>query len=80
MTMKTVHECHATGCMRKVSKVGHLVCDGHWKLLPRDLRRLLHNEQNARWSKQKQDRVVAAAGLCIAYLEDVKIQLPPEGA
>lgn len=68
--------CKATGCSRTVSKFGDLVCAGHWKLTPHDLRQLLIREQNARPHKRKRERVVAAAGLVIAFLETVKIQLP----
>lgn len=73
---RDVWTCKATGCSRQVEKIGDLVCAGHWRLTPRDLRCLLNKEQRARESKAKQGRVVAAAGLIIAYLETVKIQLP----
>lgn len=68
--------CKATGCTRRVSKFGDLVCTCHWKLTPHDLRQLLIKEQTARPHKRKRERVVAAAGLVIAFLETVKIQLP----
>lgn len=75
---KGVTTCHHEGCSRKVGKVGDLVCPAHWRLVPRDLRQLLIREQTAFDSKKKKARTVAAAGLVLAYLETLKIQLPPE--
>lgn len=72
--------CKHEGCNRLVAKMGDLVCAGHWRMVPRDLRQLLIREQYKRESKEKQDRVVATAGLVLAYLETCKIQLPAEGA
>ena len=61
-----------------MNKVGDLVCPGHWKMVPHDLRQLLIREQYKRESKEKKERVVATAGLVLAYLETCLIQLPPE--
>ena len=71
-------QCHEPKCARKVTKFGDLVCPGHWKMLPRDLRQLLLAEQRKPNSRAKQDRVVATAGLVLAYLETCLIQLPQE--
>jgi hypothetical protein len=54
------------------------VCAAHWGRVPRDLRRLMIKEQTAFQSKHKKARVIAAAGLIIAYLETLLIDLPPE--
>ena len=74
----SIQKCHVPGCMRMPFQVGDLVCPAHWRLVPRDLRQLLITEQYKPLSKQKQGRVVAAAGLVLAFLETIKIQLPPE--
>ena len=64
--------------MRMPFKVGDLVCPAHWRLVPRDLRQLLITEQYKPLSKEKGQRVIAAAGLVLAFLETLKIQLPSE--
>jgi tRNA(Met) C34 N-acetyltransferase TmcA len=73
-----VTPCQAPKCNRKVERVGDLVCAAHWRRVPRDLRRLMIKEQTAFQSKHKKARVIAAAGLIIAYLETLLIDLPPE--
>lgn len=70
--------CKATGCQRQVGKLGDLVCPAHWRRVPRDLRQLMIREQTARDVPQKRERVIAAAGLVIAFLETLVIQLPAE--
>jgi hypothetical protein len=70
--------CKHDGCTRAVAKLGDLVCSAHWRLVPRDLRQILIREQYKRESKEKKERVVAAAGLVLAYLETCKIILPQE--
>lgn len=73
-------DCHVDGCNRPVGKAGDLVCQPHWRLVPRYLRLALIESQKARDSAKKRDRVLVWATAVLGYLAGLKIQLPPASA
>ena len=72
-------ECTLKDCERKKANHVDLLCQAHWKMVPRVLRRAFWDASKIRSQFEKAVAIMAAAEAIIDWLEEnVKVALPPE--
>ncbi len=73
-----VDKCQAIGCGVVVEN-GHLLCEPHWRQIPRSVRQLVLGEQRKAMKnpKRKLSRAwFAMAAACVKFLRDAEATTP----
>ena len=75
---RAFRECCVKKCRNPTASADDFCCAGHWKLVPKGMKRTYWLVSGARAHKKKGPQVFRAAEEIVKYLNRLSIEVPPD--